>query len=160
MTLYNQQILTGKIRVRPHDRFIRCAIDKAVFTGDAAGAVWHGCRGAADFSDLKRIEMARMFGLNDFKGSTWPQGEALTRILHSPNQHDMIRAMLGDGEVDKELARILTTSYHPDNSWVPINKTLIARFGPEVQAMWDRVGLPEISEKFNETKEEIGAGQA
>ncbi len=162
MTLYNQQTLTGKIRVHPHDRFIRCThVEMPVYVGDAAGALWHGCRGAADFSDLKRIGMARMFGHNDFKGSTWPQGDEMALILGSLNQHDMLRAMLGTGPVAERCKAIILTSYHPDNSWVPVIKMLNSEFGEAaVRATWESVGISEITDKFNWTKGEISAEPA
>lgn len=159
--LYLNQTLTGKITVHPHDRFIRCTHDKTVYTGDAAGALWHGCTGSADFSDLQRIGDSRMFGLNDFKGSTWPQGEQLALILVSLTQHDMLRAMLEDvgGMVAQRCIEIITTSYHPDNSWVPVIKMLDAEFGEAaVRVTWESVGLPEITDKFNWTKDQISAG--
>ncbi|KKM61156.1 hypothetical protein LCGC14_1534560 [marine sediment metagenome] len=166
--LYLNKTLTGKIRVHPHDRFIRCQIKGVVFQGDAAGAVWHGCTGAADFSDLKRIGLARMFGRNDFRGSTWPQGEAMAVILGSLNQHDMLRAMLDDIPADapeKEVAQrcvdIILTSYHPDNSWVPVIKMLDSEFGEAaVRATWESVGITEVTDKFNWTKGEISAVNA
>lgn len=157
--LYLNQTLTGKITVRPHDRFIRCRIDGAVFQGDAAGALWYGCNGAADFSALKRIETARMFGRNDFRGSTWPEGDAITY------QHDIIRAIMEDvttvevRDVSQRCGQLVGQSYHPDNSWVPIVKALDAQFGrAKVQKLFDRIARPDTSERFGQTKEEIHGG--
>lgn len=160
MGLHLNETLTGTVRVHPHDRFIRCRINGAVFQGDAAGALWHGCTGAAGFAGLKRIELARMYGLNQFRGSLWP---SLSRILQSPNQHDIIRAVMDDagGSVALRTAGILTTSYHPDSSWVPIVKILDSEFGRVgVQGLFDQIAVAEISEKFNETKGLINDGDS
>jgi len=155
--LYLNETLTGTVHVHPHDRFIRCRIGGAVFQGDAAGALWHGCRGAADFSSLQRIELARMFGQNNFRESAWPQGVTY--------QHDVIRTIMEDVQtvavrnVSQACAGLIGASYHPDNSWVPIVKALDAQFGRQkVQEMFDDIARTDTSERFEQTKEEIIAG--
>ena len=109
-----------------------------------------------------------MFGRNDFKGSTWPSGGAMNVILNSPNQHDIIRAVMDDTgkatvavrDVTQKCSQLLTTTYHPDSSWTTLVAALDSEFGrPNVQAVFDRIAqtYPEIAAKFDWTKEELRA---